>query len=221
MEDSIVVIQCAGRKQPNAGHLRSNDGRKVMFVAKPGLAPDNPDYVYARPDDLADTGNTWRQKLLWYNQEHATENPLELLHAWQLYRDRAYRLLYEKCGPDNLYILSAGWGLIRADFLTPNYDITFSSSAEKYKRRVESDAYEDWRMLPDDTTKSVVFFGGKDYVGRFCELTSRVQGPRCVLYNANNAPNAPGCKTRRFHTNIRTNWHYEAARAFAEGRLDL
>ena len=66
-----------------------------------------------------------------------------------------------------------------------------------------------------------MFFGGKDYVGLFCELTSGVQGPRYVLYNANDAPKAPGCNTRKFHTKIKINWHYKAARAFAEGRLEL
>ncbi len=105
--------------------------------------------------------------------------------------------------------------------MTPTYDITFSSSAEKYQRRYKRDHYNDFRKLPDDTDKTVVFFGGKDYVGLFCKLTGRVQGPRYVLYNANNAPKAPGCKIRKFHTNIKTNWHYEAARTFAEGCLEL
>ncbi len=220
MDKSIVVIQCAGRKRPTAGHLKSSDGRNVMFVAKPDEAPKDARYAYAHPDGADASGESWREKLLQYNRE-PTDNPLGLLPAWQLYQNPAYELLYRKCGPDNLYILSAGWGLIPADFLTPTYDITFSNSAEKYQRRYKQDHYDDFRMLPDDTAEPVVFFGGKDYVGLFCELTSRVQGPRCVLYNANNAPKAPGCQTRKFHTNIRTNWHYEAARAFAEGGIDL
>ncbi len=223
MEDSIIVIQCAASKQPTAGHLKSSDGRKVMFVANPGLAPANFDCVYARPDDLANTGVSWRQELSRYNQECAADNPLGLLQAWQLYQPKAYGLLYDKCGPENLYILSAGWGLIRADFLTPYYDITFSNArnVEKYKRRSKRDAYADLRMLPDDTTKQVVFLGGKDYVDLFCELTGRVQGPRHVLYNAKNVPKAPGCQTSKFHTNIKTNWHYAAARAYIEGRIEI
>ena len=220
MADKIVVIQCAGRKQPNAGHLKSSDGRNVMFVAKPDEAPKDAPYAYAHPDGVDASGESWREKLLQYNRE-PTGNPLGLLPAWQLYQNPAYELLYRKCGPNNLYILSAGWGLIPADFLTPTYDITFSSSAEKYQRRYKQDRYDDFRKLSDDTAKPVVFFGGKDYVGLFCELTSRVQGPRCVLYNANNAPKAPGCQTRKFNTNIRTNWHYEAARTFTDGRMDL
>ena len=220
MADNIVVIQCAGRKQPNAGYLRNNDGRKVMFVANPDNAPKDASYAYARPDGVDDAGEPWREKLLRYNREQP-DNPLGLLPAWQLCQNPAYGLLYRKCGPDNLYILSAGWGLIRADFLTPYYDITFNSSAEKYQRRYRRAPYDDFRMLPDDTDKPVVFFGGKDYVGLFSELTGRVQGPRRVLYNANNAPKAPGCQTVRFHTNTRTNWHYEAARAYVEGHLNI
>ena len=220
MGDSVVVIQCAGRKQPNAGHLQNSDGRKVMFVAKPDDAPKDVPYAYAHPDGADDAGQPWRAKLSQYNRE-PTDNPLGLLPAWQLYQNPAYELLYRKCGPDDLYILSAGWGLLRADFLTPTYDITFSSSAEKYQHRYKRDLYDDFRMLPDDTSKLVVYLGGKDYVGLFCQLTARVQGPRHVFYNANVAPKAPGCQTRKFHTTIRTNWHYKAALEYVEGRINI
>ena len=222
MPDCIIVIQCAGGKQPNAGHLRNNDGRKVMFVAHPDSAPENDGYVYARPDDRADTGNTWREELLRYNREQATDNPLGLLPAWKLYQNRAYELLYRRCGPDGLYILSAGWGLIRSDFLTPAYDITFSTAqnVDKYKRRGKQDSYDDLRMLPSDTTRPVVFFGGKDYVGLFCALTDQVKNPRHVIYNAAKPPNAPGCHLHKFETTTKINWHYKAARVFAKGCMD-
>lgn len=220
MADKIVVIQCAGSKQPNAGHLLQHDGRKVMFVAQPELAQDRPDCVYARPDDLAETGHSWRQELLRYNREQAAYNPLGLLPAWSLYKNRTYKCLYHEWGPDNLYILSAGWGLIRADFLVPNYDITFSGNAEKYKRRRDRDTYEDFRKLPDDTAKPVVFFGGKDYVNLFCELTSRVQGTRHVFHKSRDAPEAPSCQSHKFETKARL-WYYEAACAFAEGHVGI
>ncbi len=222
MADNIVVIQCAGRKMPNAGHLRNSDGRKVMFVAKPDLAPATPGYVYTHPDDRADTGLSWREELQRYNQEQATDNPLGLLPAWRLYQNPTYELLYRKYGPDDFYILSAGWGLLRADFLTPAYDITFSAArnVDKYKRRGKQDSYDDLRMRPSDTTQPVVFFGGKDYVSLFCALTNQVKGPRHVIYNAIKPPNAPGCQLRKFETTTRTNWHYGAAHEFAKGRMD-
>ena len=229
-DDAIVVISCAGSKLANAGHWQSDTGRKVKFVARPAHAPSNGEYDFARPDDIANKGESWREKVSQYNDAYwdATgDNPIGLLPAWQLYKPRTDQLIYEqiyrKYGPDNLYILSAGWGLIRADFLTPAYDITFSTAqnVDKYKRRGKQDSYDDFRMLPSDTTQPVVFFGGKDYVSLFCELTSRVQGPRSVFYNSNTAPKAPGCQTRKFNTNIRTNWHYKAARAFVAGHIDM
>jgi hypothetical protein len=50
--------------------------------------------------------------------------------AFQLYQNEAYRRLADKVGTQKLYILSAGWGLIGAMFLTPSYDITFTAQAE-------------------------------------------------------------------------------------------
>ena len=76
-------------------------------------------------------------------------------------------------------------------------------------------------MLPDDTNSPVIFFGGQKYVPQFCELTSRVQGPRHVFYNSVNPPDAPGCQLHRFETRTRINWHYEAARAYVEGHINI
>ena len=225
MNDSpIIVIQCAAGKQSRAGCLHLCNEQEVLFVANPANAPQDGPYAHAHPDDLADTGETWRKMLLRYNNLHkgvAGDNPLGLLPAWQLYKDPIYARLAEKYGPERLYILSAGWGLIRAEFLTPDYDVTFSNNAEPYKRRRKRDAYNDWRMLPDDTADPVVFFGGKSYIKLFCALTERVKGPRYVFFNSRNAPDAPGCHLRKFDTRTRTNWHYECARAFMDGRIGI
>ena len=157
----IVVIQCAARKQDHAGRLRALDGRNVMFVAKPDAAPRSGSQVYARPDDVSDTGKSWRTVLQEYNAVPG-DNPLGLLPAWQLYKNSTYNILADHCGPDRLYILSAGWGLIRADFLTPNYDITFSKpgNVEPFKRRGHHETYDDFK-LPTGATESIVFFGGR------------------------------------------------------------
>ena len=195
MEQGIVVIQCAGRKSNDAGSLGFDDGRKALFVAKPDQAPEGGPYIHAHPDGADDKGESWRKKLLRYNDIHrgnADGNPLGLLPAWQLYQNPAYGLLYRKYGADGLYILSAGWGLIPTDFLTPTYDITFKSGAEQYQRRYMRDIYDDFRMLPDDTAQPVIFFGGKDYVGLFCELTSRVRGPRVCILQFNRRTQSPG-----------------------------
>ena len=44
------------------------------------------------------------------------DNPHGLLPAWRLYENPIYELLANHCGSEHFYILSAGWGLIRADF---------------------------------------------------------------------------------------------------------
>ena len=212
----IVVIQCASSKRPTAGHLRTRVGKPVMFVANPDAAPPDDRRVYARPDDASDTGRSWRSALLQYNDAPG-KNPLGLLPAWQLYSRPTYALLANHYGVDRFYILSAGWGLIRGDFLTPNYDITFSTArnVEKFKRRSPRANYHDFRMLPTDTTDQIVFFGGKGYVSLFCELTSGTRGRRSIFY-AGSKPHAPGCTLSRFGQPF-TNWHYQCAENFVQG----
>ena len=213
----IIVIQCAAGKQPHAGHLRTSDGRNVVFVARPDAAPAGTGELHARPDDVSDTGAPWRTELEKYNAAPGA-NPLGLLPAWKLYRNPAYRKLVGHCGTDRLYILSAGWGLIRADFLTPGYDITFGN-AEPFKQRKPGDPFEDF-TLPDDVEGPITFFGGRAYIPLFCRLTANARGRRTIFY-AGNTPRgdaAPGCTLRGYGKPF-TNWHYVCARDYAEGRL--
>lgn len=120
----IIVIQCAASKRPGAGHLVTADGKPVDFVADPQAGPHDPDRVYARPDDLSGDAISWRRVLLKYNE--AEGNPLGLYPAYRLYENKTYGRIADRVGLRNLFILSAGWGLIAADFLTP---ITTSPSA--------------------------------------------------------------------------------------------
>ena len=120
-----------------------------MFVADPAIAPNREGIAYAHPDAFSDTGKPWRTVLLKYNDQRGT-NPYGLLPAWQLYENPAYSMLADRFGPDRLYILSAGWGLIPARFLTPSYDITFSaaSSVAPFKRRARRAQFHDFGLLP-------------------------------------------------------------------------
>ena len=210
----LVVIQCAAGKQPHAGHLRTRDGRKVMFVARPESAPADSDRVYARPDDVSDSGESWRTVLERCNAEPG-ENLLGLLPSWRLYRNPTYELLFRRIGPKRLYILSAGWGLVRADFLVPNYDITFSKAGNvpKFKRRGGQDVYNDFE-LPSGVSDPLVFFGGRDYIPLFTKLTARAKGTRTVFY-AGSGVAAPGCTLQRFGDPF-TNWHYQCAKDFLD-----
>ena len=154
----IVVIQCAASKRPQAGRMVAS-GRSVHFVAHPQKAPNIPDRI-THPDDCTEDGSTWRQLVAEYNKNPGN-NPLGLCPAFELYKRDVYRRLVDKFDLKNVYILSAGWGLIRADFLTPSYDITFSASAEPYARRLKTNKYADFQMLPPETGDQVVFLGAK------------------------------------------------------------
>jgi hypothetical protein len=216
----IVVIQCAGSKRSGAGHLLSAGGRPVVFVAHPEIAPADDHYVYARPDDSSANGKPWRAVLHEYNAHHE-ENSLHLYPAYRLYENSIYGRLVDRFGIPNVYILSAGWGLIKADFLTPYYDITFSQSAEPYKRRRKADRYQDFRMLPAQTGEQIVFFGGKDYLPLFVSLTSTVAAKKTIFYNSAYPPLTVGCALKRYKTSMRTNWHYACANAFLDGAIKL
>jgi hypothetical protein len=210
----IVIIQCAASKAHNAGHLLTPAGAPVTFVAHPEIAPGDNEHAHARPDDDCGSGKSWRDVLVDYNNNSAG-NPVGLVAAYRLYDNAVYERLVDGLGIANVYILSAGWGLFRADFLTPYYDITFSASArgkDAYKRRRKADRYEDFCMLPEETEDEIVFFGGKDYIALFCELTRGVKSERTVFYNSAQPPAAPGCMLAKFDTTTRTNWHYFCAR---------
>jgi hypothetical protein len=215
-----VVIQCAARKRPGAGHLLSANRTPVLFVADPEAAPADPAHEYARPDDPSGTGLSWSQVLLKYNAE-TKSNPLGLYPAYQLYLHKTYQRLVERFGLEKVYVLSAGWGLIRADFLTPYYDITFSQSAEPYKRRRRTDHYEDFRMLADEPDEDIVFFGGKGYLALFGELTDAIRSRKTVFYRSKDAPHMTGCTLRRFKTTTCTNWHYQCAKDFLDGAVKI
>jgi hypothetical protein len=196
------------------------DGRPVDFVADPRRAPPDSHKVYARPDDLSDREWSWRRLLQEYNHDPGS-NPLKLYPAFELYGNDVYRRLVDRFGLANTYILSAGWGLIRADFLTPYYDITFSPSADPYKRRRRTDRYEDFCMLPNETADDVVFFGGKDYLPLFSLLTGAIRAKRTVFYNSKIAPELRGVRLVRFGTTTRTNWHYECANSLLDRQIKI
>ena len=46
------------------------NGRRVLFVANPSIAPVRKGWVYARPDDSSDEGISWRERLAAYNRNN-------------------------------------------------------------------------------------------------------------------------------------------------------
>lgn len=216
-----VVIQCAARKQ-GAG-FRSGQGLPVRFVARPDLAAPEPGTRLAHPDNVSDrAGAAWREVLADYNAAfvRSGENPFNLRQAWALYAHPVYAALERRFGLSNLYILSAGWGLIRAGYLTPDYDITFSSQAAPISIRTRQQTFRDHRHLADDIEGPVIFIGGAAYLPHFLRLTAGVRAPRRAFFNAAQAPTADQCQVIRYETTRRTNWHYGCAEDLLAGRLD-
>ena len=211
-----VIIQCAATKDERGGYWQTGNGKRVKFIAYQNQEHSK-DFIYARPDDVSDEGLPWRS-LLWQYNETPHRNPFNLYPAYKLYSNEIYRDLANEFGIENTYILSAGWGLIRADFLTPQYNITFSASAPDEYRRRKNDQYQDFRLLPDDGD-ALVFFGGNDYLPLLESLTRNFKGKRTVFYNSKSRLELPGCTLRRYRTSTRTNWHYECARALINGEI--
>lgn len=214
-----VVIQCAASKAPEAGQFRDRHGGKLLFVARPEEAPLKEGIHYVRPDDLSDDGAlTWRERLHAYNSENEG-NPLGLLPAYRLYTHAAYRNLVQAFGVEKVFILSAGWGLIRADFLTPSYDITFSNAAERYKRRGQRDRYADFRQLRRHGSEPIVFLGGKDYQPLFERLTAHIEAEKVIFHRSDSVPQRRGFGYVKYDTPARTNWHYLCVRDLLAGQV--
>ncbi|MDF2374573.1 MAG: hypothetical protein P1V21_27710 [Rhizobiaceae bacterium] len=211
-----IVVQCAKSKN-QGGFLKLDNGRPVVFVADPSSAPSDPEYVFAHPDAMRSDGKSWRQYLIEYNALKP-HNPDGLYAAIDLYRNPAYADLKDAFGAENLYVLSAGWGLVRGDFLLPSYNITFSyaGKATPFISRTLHPDFADFNMLNFSSNDELVYLGGRDYIPFFCELSHSYAGKRTVLFNSETPPDATGCSLSRFETEVNTNWHYVCARAFAD-----
>lgn len=218
-----VVIQCAGSKSPAAGYFRTSSGRRVEFVAEPDAVPPIAESIYAHPDDPSDQWNTsWRNRLDTYNLEQPS-NPFGLFEAYRLYKPPIYRELVARFGVGNVFILSAGWGLVNAAYRLPRYDITFSHSqgVEPHKQRKSRDSYQDFCHLNAARRDQIVFFGGKDYLPLFKELTDSIAVEKVIFYRSTRAPSHPTWRPVPYETLRRTNWHYECAGTYLSGRVTI
>lgn len=214
-----VVIQCSATKDTAAGSFTLN-GRRVKFVAHPELHSESSGEVLFRPDDtIPSTSTTWRDHLLAYNR--SANNPDLLLQAVDLYSPEIYRSLLHHVGKENLFILSAGWGLIKADFLVPDYDITFSSQAEPWKRRTKRDEFLDFTQLTQadlSVGEQIYFFGGKDYLPLYYRLTRNLVAKKVIYFASTRIPKDKEFEYIPYGTGG-TNWHYRCGRNFIEGRI--
>ena len=214
------VIPCCAKKRK---HYWTFEGRQVIFVAHPNRCSESDSQVFFRPDDpVPYSTQTWRQKLLAYNKRGT--NPDDLCRAAELYTREIYRELVGRFGWENIFILSAGWGLIRADFLLPYYDITFSRQSDICNRRGKNDEYNDFNHFLDwasvGRSEIIVFCGGNDYLPLYYELTQNLPARKVIYHKAKKPPRKPGYVYVEYDTTRRTNWHYSCAEDFVHGKLE-
>lgn len=224
------VIQCAGSKEPCGTFKR--DGYRVGFVARPRTAPKQEGVIWANPDDVVMQevpGLTWRNQLDLYNkvweQKPDQQAPEAFLPAYQLYTPNVYRDMVNKLGAQNVFILSAGWGLVRSTFLLPAYDITLAnmSKEEKFKQRDKCivSGWKDYaHMSLTEPNEEVVFIGGKSYWELFRKLCPAEATP--IIYHAGDAPKmsqmpAPSRARLVQFGKPFTNWHYACAKQVLSG----
>lgn len=214
-----IVIQCAGSKFENAGRLTTFSGEKVLFAAHPERY--NLQGKCYRPDDIREgSGSTWRAYLESYNRQGS--NPNRLFPAGELAKAPIYKALIGKFGANNVFILSAGWGLVRSDYLLPYYDITFSNQGKPYAKRRPSDRFEDFNQLsnvgiqPDET---IYFFGGQSYLPLYLKLTRNIATRKVIYHSHDAAIQIQGyiCIPSPFPGS--QNWHYQCAQGFINGMV--
>lgn len=228
-----VLIQCAASKSDRAGTLRTASSEQVVFVADPDrCASFHAGVRYARPDDSSGKNSaTWRDVLNRYNAQ--PDNPHGLLRAADLYAPpehefrNLYRELADAFGWDNVFVLSAGWGLIRAYFRTPDYNITFSTHAKKDKpwawRNIKNKrTWLDFNHLQDaqiSKDEPIHFFGGKDYRPLFYALVTTLPGKKIVHYKGNVEECRDGFEYAEYKGPEKNRtWHYRAAKEFLPQR---
>lgn len=229
-----IVIPCANRKNQVEGEkfngfMRDKDGIPVMFVDNSQLAPKSRYLRYVSPNCYYDDTMTFRDKLSSYNDRFESDgyNPFNLLPAYKLFKNPIYRDLVEseKYGKDGVYIFSAPWGIVRADYLLPMYDLTFSSNqtVEEYMRRGQDDTYNnrDFNHLDNNSDDTLNFIGIRSYIRPFRRLTRNYRGKRMVYFKAQGSR-----KLSRDVVFVRCgvkgtqNWHYQCARKKLNSQCD-
>ena len=121
---------------------------------------------------------------------------------------------------ENVFILSAGWGLVRADYLLPDYNITFSKRQnvpQESRRGKRESGWSDFNQLRDsvEVSEEVHYFGGQDYLDLFYSLSALdIQRNKFVIHHKAILVHRNGYQYDQYIGNVKTNWHYPAAAEF-------
>jgi hypothetical protein len=209
----IIVISCSGSKNGENLVYKNNE---ITFVSSPKEESIN----HFRPDsEIPNEKRTWREYV------NSQENS-DLLESHKLYKPKIYNLLYQKY-ESNLFILSAGWGIISSEFKVPKYDITFSKKAKKNSQRKKTDFYKDFNHLEKvNPNQKIIFLGGADYLKLFYNLTKDLPNEKIIFYKKKNIysdlpflKNESSFKLIKYETKASTNWHYGCAKDLLENKI--
>ena len=216
--DFIPVLCCSGGKTKDRFY---HNGQYVKFVAFPGKVPQESKMhgvIFYKPDDkISGMNKTWRDLVL-------EQNHPDLVPAYKLYKPEIFRELYHEFG-NRFYILSAGWGIIRANFKIPAYDITYSTAqgVPEYARRKDNYGWKDFTHLEEakfDSNSESILFAGSDYVDPFCRMAQSIRYRKKILYKSRKVIRRPGFDYEYYQTSANTNWHYVAAKEYESFSLN-
>jgi tetratricopeptide (TPR) repeat protein len=206
----VFVICCSGSKTKD-NFIYNSNSQSVKFVASPEKAPCD-GALYCRPDDkISGTDKTWRDLVL-------EQNHPDLVKAYCLYKNNVYRGLHKTF--ERFYIFSAGWGIIRSDFMLPAYNITFANAPEWEKRKKDMQ-WNDFNHLKDDAANfapgdKIMLLAGSGYIGHFCDMTKSISNKKIIIHKGPDIPESDGFEYRHYETPRRTNWFYEVAENFIQ-----
>lgn len=138
----IIILPCTAKKVK----LENFFGK--TFIANPSCSEET------RPFDRCgiDGFDTWYDAVEGYQDKNCNA----LTEAYRLYQPKGdqdlYKEVYKEFG-DRFMIFSAGWGLIKASYKLPYYDITFNGSSKNANHRKNKDGYRDLNQLPEIVNK--------------------------------------------------------------------
>ena len=216
--DFIPVLCCSASKTKE---FFCDNGKRIKFVASPKDAPPENGIEYCKPSDQipgANKNKTWNDLVL--EQKHS-----DFIEAYKLYSDDVYRGLFREYG-NNFYILSAGWGIIRACFKIPAYDITYSKAGNmpKWVKRNDNAGWLDINHLKEDAAKSpstpIILFAGVDYVPHFQRMACGIKNRKIIMYRSKKVEQLPGFEYVYYETRKKI-WPPQAAKEFLHGTLEI
>jgi hypothetical protein len=213
-----IIISCSDQKN---GELLVHKGLKINFVSNKDQSVANQE-LHFHPDDIVPN-----EEISWRNLINQQKKDLHLIPAYELYKRPIYSALFKYFGAD-LFVFSAGWGIIKADYKLPKYNVTFSCSKNipLHARRNSEDKFNDFNhLLGIEENERIVLIAGLDYVLPFCQLTEQLPNEKIIIFkNKKIILNNPFWGNKKFnfvyyHTTRRTNWHYEVAERLIKNEI--